>query len=123
MSKKAFFVLLSVLIILPFTVSGSIVTCNGPDCTICKFFAMLANIYYFLTAKIATPLAVIALTVGGVMIMMSAGNPNVLSNGKKILWSAIIGLALVFGSWIIINFILTTLGYALGSWWNPNLSC
>ena len=71
---------------------------------------------------IATPLAVIALIVGGIFIMISAGNPNLLGNGKKILYAAIIGLALVWGSWLIIDFILHTIGYDQ-SWSSIQLYC
>jgi len=45
--------------------SGS--TC---PCGICHFFQMLANIYDFIVKDIATPLAVIALTIGGIMMMI-----------------------------------------------------
>lgn len=86
-----------------------------PACTIGDFFIMLANIYDFLVKWIASPLAIIALTVGGIVLMTSAGNPNLVSLGKKILWSAIIGLLLVWGSWVIINFIMETIGYR-GGW-------
>jgi len=43
--------------------------------------------------------------------------------GKKILFTAIIGLVLVWCSWLIIDFILTTLGMSSGSWANLNLNC
>ena len=92
-----------------------LVPCNGPNCTINSFFTLLGNIYNFIVIQIATPLAVVALIVGGIMLMVSAGNPNLAGLGKKILYSAIIGLVLVFCSWLIIDFILKTLGYS-GSW-------
>jgi hypothetical protein len=81
---------------------------------------MLVKIYNFIVQDIATPLAIISLTVGGILMMMSAGNPNLMTLGKKIFYAAIIGLALVFGSWVIINTIaVTILGYSFnaGNWW------
>src|SRR3989344_2434723 len=85
-------------------------------CTINDFFALLNNIFNFIVYWIATPLAILMLTIGGIMILISAGNPNLAGTGKKILWVSIIGLALVFCSWLIVNFILcTTLGYCA---WN-----
>jgi hypothetical protein len=50
------------------------------------------------------------------MILISAGNANLLGMGKKIIYSAIIGLVLVFCSWLIINFIMEALGYTGPSW-------
>ena len=76
---------------------------------------MLNNIYNFIVKIIAAPLAVIALTIGGILMLISAGNPNLMGLGKKIFYAAIIGLALVFCSWVIINTILTILGYT-GTW-------
>jgi len=93
----------------------TLVPCSGQDCTIGFFFQMLLNIYNFIVQCIATPLAVIALTVGAIFMLISAGNPNLFGTGKKILYSAIIGLALVFCSWIIINFVMTAVGFQ-GSW-------
>jgi hypothetical protein len=98
--------------------STGIVPCgkeaDGSDaCTIADFFKMLAIIYDFIVKWIATPLAIISLTVGGILMMMSAGNPNLMTLGKKIFYAAVIGLFLVFGSWVIINTIVTILGYNL----------
>ena len=44
-------------------------------------------------------------------MMISAGNPNLMSLGKKIFYSAVIGLVLVYGSYVIIKFILDAVGY------------
>ncbi|MEK7540797.1 MAG: hypothetical protein AAB529_00945 [Patescibacteria group bacterium] len=90
---------------------------DGSDaCTINDFFIMLARIFNFIVKFIAAPLAVLMLTIGGVIILISAGNPNLAGLGKKILWVSVIGLVLVFGSWLIISFILGALGYTRA--WN-----
>jgi len=103
---------------------GGLVPCDGPNCTLCSFFEMLANIYDFIVKNIATPLAILALTIGGILILISAGNPNLLSLGKGILYSAIIGLVLVWGSFLIINFTLHAIGYNnADSWSSLNLNC
>ena len=75
-------------------------------CGIGDFFTLLGNIYNFIVLWVVTPLAIIALIVGGIFMMVSAGNPTLMGRGKQILWTAIIGLVLVFCSWLIINFIL-----------------
>lgn len=99
---------------------GAPVVVNG-DCTNCcgigDFFVMLVDIYEFIVFYIATPLAVIALTIGGIFMMISVGNPKWLQAGKDIFWAAIIGLALVFGSYVIIDFVLKAIGF-VGNWSN-----
>jgi hypothetical protein len=88
---------------------GGIVGCPTGDngtYSIDDFFGMLGRIYNFIVLMIAAPLAVIAVSVGGIMMLISAGNPNLMGIGKKVFWSAIIGLALALGSYAIINFVL-----------------
>ncbi len=87
-----------------------IVPCDGANCTLDMLGTMGGNIYNFIVKDIATPLAVLAIIIGGILILISAGNPNLLGIGKKVLYSAIIGLVLVWCSYLIINFILTTIG-------------
>jgi len=80
-------------------------------CELGDFMNMANEIYSFIVYQIATPLAVIAIIIGGILMMTSAGNPNLMGMGKKVLWSAIIGLALAFATKGIINFILSVVGY------------
>jgi len=97
---------------LAFAAEG-IVPCQD-NCTITDFFKMLGNIFNFIVNDIAIPVAVVALVIGGVILLISAGNPNMVGLGKKILWSAIIGLLLALCSKLIINFILNALGASSG---------
>jgi hypothetical protein len=110
------FFLLFVILTVPAITQAGLVPCNGPDCSIGSFFEMLMRIYNFIVYWIATPLAVVALTVGGIFMTMGAANPNMFQRGKQIVWLAIIGLVLVWCSWLIIDFVITTLGGRPGSW-------
>jgi len=126
--KKIFWVFFTVLLlplILPALAQAS--QCAGATglvpcginatcpCEIQDFFVMLARIFDFAIKWIVTPLAVLMLTIGGILILISAGNPNLAGLGKKTLYAAIIGLVLAFGSWLIISFILNAIGYT-GNW-------
>lgn len=105
---------------------GNTVIYGGPDgktpigvscpCEFGHFFVMLAKVYDFMVKYVATTLAVIMITVGAIFIMISAGNPNLAGTGKTMLKYAIIGLVLIFGSWIIVNEFLKMLGYQ-GNWY------
>ena len=128
MKKNLLIGLFLVLFLIPVLASAQapFVRCGNPgqpQCTICNFFETLIYIYNFLVLSIATPLAIVGVTIGGVFILISAGNPTLMGKGKQILWSAIIGLFLVFASWVIINTILSVIGYQMGAWWNPQISC
>ena len=97
-----------------FNPQQGLVPCGNPgqpDCTLGHFFQMLGIIYNFITLWIAAPLAILMISIGGVMMLISGGNPQMFGLGKKIFWLSIIGLVLVLASYLIIKFILTTLGY------------
>ena len=114
-------ILFIVLLIMPIITMGQnfnpdqgLVPCGNPGqdpCTIGDFFTMLALIFNFIVYFIATPLAILMLTIGGIMILISAGNPTLAGKGREALKWSVIGLVLVFGAWVIVNFILTALGY------------
>jgi type IV secretory pathway VirB2 component (pilin) len=117
-SKKLFFAvvlvcLVSVLFVpLLSRAAEGLVPCDGP--TTCKFEqvkGMLTGILNFLVKDLAAPLAILGVTIGAILMMISAGNPNMMSLGKKTLVASIIGLALVFGTSAIINFILGALQF------------
>jgi hypothetical protein len=75
------------------------------------FFGMLGGIYNFIVLDIAAPLAIIAVAVGGILMLLSAGNPGLLGKGKTILYSALVGLVLSLGSYLIIKTLLNAIGY------------
>ena len=87
---------------------------SATGCSLTDFFTMVGNIYTFIVTDIATTLAVIAIAVGAILMMISAGNPNLLGIGKKVFWSAIIGLVLVYCSYLIIDWVLKTIGITGG---------
>jgi hypothetical protein len=122
MNKSLLFGVFLVLFLIPALVylpagmasAQGIVQCGNtgqPPCQIQDFFAMLGRIYNFIVLYIAAPLAVLGLTIGGIFLLISAGNPNLAGQGKKIIWMSIIGLVLAFGSWLIIKTILGAIGY------------
>lgn len=55
-------------------------------------------------------LALLAFVAGGLMWMLSAGNPEWVTRGKQTLIGAVIGLAIVFTSYTIIFFVYKSLG-------------
>jgi hypothetical protein len=128
MKKTLLIALFLVLFLVPVLVSAQapFVRCGNSGqkcCSICDLFATLGYIYNFLVLSIATPLAILGVLIGAVLIMVSAGNPQMLGLGKKIFYGAIIGMVLVFCSWLIINTLLSAIGFNMGTWWNPSLSC
>ncbi len=47
---------------------------------------------------------------GGFIFLISAGSSDKVSQAKKIITAAVVGLLIVFGSWLIIRFVLGAIG-------------
>ncbi len=79
-------------------------------CAFGHLFAMILRVYSFILFDIATPLAGLLVVIGGVMMMVSAGNPALMDRGKGILKGAVWGIFLIFGAWLMVKIILLMLG-------------
>jgi hypothetical protein len=97
----------------------------GCPCTLCDLYMLGKNIISFLLYGIAIPVVAVVILYGGVMMLTSAGNPQKISTGKTAIGNAIVGLAIAFFAWVIINALLQTLAFqisfggALTNWNNP----
>lgn len=97
---------------------GGLVSCtgnylasnSGPKCTsLCDLINTATNIIYFLITIAIFIIAPISVAVGGIMIMLAGANPGMLENGKKILTGAVIGLAIVLCSYLLVATVLKVL--------------
>ncbi len=108
------FSLLTILAVsLPAQAITVLQTINNP-CDVCAFAVLISNIKN-VAISLAVPIVVLMIIVGGVMIMVSAGNENLRTQGKKTLTGGIIGLIIVFTAWVIVAAVVTaTLGTNFG---------
>lgn len=102
--------------------SGGSKESTGVSCTFCHFFVMINGIIRYVLVSIVPYLAVLMLIIGGVMYYFGGGKPDLLIKGKKILTGVVIGLFLVYGSYMIVGIFLNILGAtewaSLESWAN-----
>ncbi len=108
------------LLSLPVFAAG-LVPCNGLDCTPCHIFAGFSNIINFIVFTITPPAAGIMIVVSGI-ILIFGGSESAKTMGKKMFTSVIIGLIIVYSSWLVINTIIRALGKQTDGWvpagWN-----
>jgi len=111
--RKPIFVILIVLgFILPITANAALVTCGTStapqECTLCDIFRMMQTImnYIWWALLVIAPLFIIA---GGLMILTAGVKPEQLESGKRIITGTVIGLAIAFLSWTILNVIFIEL--------------
>ena len=83
-----------------------LVPCGGegqPSCQLCHVFVMFDRIVDFVMITLVPPLAALMLVIGGIMYFTAAGNPGSISKATSLLPSVLLGLVIVYGSWLIIN--------------------
>ena len=132
------FVVLVFLFLIPIGVEAGLVPCglriDNPDthwnettdCQICHLFIMLDIIIDFILIYIIFPIATLLIVIGGGMYMFSSGDSGKINQAKSILFSTIIGLVIIFSSWLLVNTFMTMIGVAepaalgglnLRNWW------
>lgn len=80
-------------------------TGNPEECSLCYLLELVKNIIDFLVI-IAAPIAVVFIVWGGFMLLIAGGSEEKISQGKKILSSAVTGLVIVLISWLLIATII-----------------
>lgn len=89
-------------------------------CQFCHFFVMLDAIIDFVLIQLVPPVAILMLVIGGVMFMFAhfsdgaipGGSPKLLLQAKTLMKTVIIGLAIIFIAWIIIDLFFALIGVA-----------
>lgn len=77
-------------------------------CTLCDLIVGIHVIIKFIM-KIAIGVALLAIAIGGVMYVVSAGDSGAVETAKATIKSALIGFIVIFAAWIIVNTVMTFL--------------
>jgi hypothetical protein len=81
------------------------------DCTFEDAMATVKHIIDWMLYKMTLYISVLALVWAGWLYITSAGNPGKRSEANKMMWSILKGVLIMFCAWLIVNTILTVLGY------------
>jgi hypothetical protein len=88
-------------------------TASNP-CTFCHFFQLFANIVNFVLFRFVPPLAILMFVWGGAMFLMAAGDPGRLNQAKGIFTSTLLGLAIVYAAWLVVNLFFASISASVG---------
>ena len=116
---------------------GPIVPCGGIDnpCNLCHIFVLINNIIDFILTCLAPIIGSLMLVIAGIMFMVAysggaemlpggkKGGPALFSQAKKMITAVVMGLVIIFVSWVFLNTFLSFIGVAEwtgleGGWWN-----
>lgn len=91
---------------LPFWGGGSsgLLSCTGATChSLCDLIQTFVNVTYFGITLVLFIAAPILFAWGGIMLIISGGNPGKTGEAKKILTGTLIGVVIVLSAFIIIK--------------------
>ncbi len=120
MRQIILFSVLALFFIIPISVGADeaqgLVTCSGPDCNFCTFFAMVNGVIAWIIS-IMTLVAVFVLVFAGFRLVTSGGDPGALQKAKEMITNVLIGFVIMLAAWVIVDTIIKTLtGSDYGVW-------
>lgn len=111
-------IVIALLLILGFLIGSHLASAQGivpapsgggdGDYEINDFIVLAINISRWILGIVGS-LTLVMFVWGGVMFIISGGASDKISQAKKIIVAAVVGLIIVFSSWIIINFSISTI--------------
>ncbi|MCD4705791.1 hypothetical protein K8R61_01795 [bacterium] len=87
---------------------------SAEDCGVAEFFQVLVNVFKLMLGLLGS-LSLLFFVYGGFVWLLSRGNANMIQKGKDIIIGSVIGMSIVLGSWVIINFIIAVFTGDLGN--------
>jgi len=86
-------------------------SCPGGVCGFNELMIMINRIINFILLDIATPIAAIVFVYAGILLIFSGGDSGKITKAKAMIKNLIIGFVIVLAAWLIVNTILSTLGF------------
>jgi hypothetical protein len=83
--------------------------CTASGCCGFNDFVLLGVNLSKMILGLVGSLALLFFIYGGIMFLIAGGSSEMIGKGKKIITNAVIGVALVLGAWIIVNFAIAAL--------------
>ncbi|MDD5750741.1 MAG: hypothetical protein PHU56_03830 [Candidatus Pacebacteria bacterium] len=82
------------------------------NCQFCHLFVIVDGIMDFIMVDILPPLTVAVLVIGGIMFYFTGARPEFQNRSKTLFKNVVIGLFLIYGSYMIVGIFLIILGAA-----------
>lgn len=87
-------------------------------CQFCHLFVLFQRIVDFILLRIVSPVAILMIGVGGFYFFFTGGSPENAKKGMGIIKATLIGLAIIFSAWLIVNVFFQVIGVAEWDGWS-----
>ena len=94
------------------TEASGIIQCGRPGqqmCTLCDMIKGFNKIIHYIM-EIAIGVALLALAIGGILYVVSAGESAAMETAKTTIKNGMIGFVIIFAAYLIVNTTITYLG-------------
>ncbi len=110
-------VVFSILMLPVLSFAAGLVPCDGvtSKCGFDELIKLVNNVINFILYYMVIPICAIMFAYAGFELVTSGGSTEKRGLAKKVFTNAAIGLIIAFAAWLIINLLLSILGYN-GSW-------
>ena len=75
-------------------------------CTFCHIFQMIDSVLDYVLSKLVPAIVVLMVVIGGVMFFFGGAKPEMVQKGKTLIKGILIGIVLIYGSYIIVGEVL-----------------
>jgi hypothetical protein len=79
-------------------------------CEFCHLFVMLNRLIHFALSELVPLLSIGMLVIAGIMFFFAQGNTNRLGKAKQLFTGVVLGLAIIYGAWLIVSGLLSLVG-------------
>ncbi len=105
---------IAAVVVFALPVQAGLVPCTGVTCSFCDLFKLLGNIFDFVVKTITPIVATGFLIYGGFRFITAAGNPTAISAARKILFNTLIGVVIVYASFVLASGLVAALAGQTG---------
>ena len=109
-----FLILILVFSFIPFDTAEAqlfpeqLVTCDGPDCSVCQLVGLAHNIINFIIGA-AVLVATLMIAYAGILYVTAGVNPEQIGSAHKIFFNVLIGFVIVLAAWLIVDTVIKAL--------------
>ncbi len=81
---------------------------ESKECTVCDLWKLVSNIITFISFDLTVPVGAFLFIVAGVLFLTSGGNEKRLGLARSIFTNTVIGILIIFVSWLLIDSLIKT---------------
>ncbi len=111
-----------------------LIPCDGPGhpdqpggyevCNLCHLFQLVSNVVGYFLVYIVPPVAAIFIAYGGIVFYTAGGSPERVTQGRKVIFSVLIGLFIIYSAHYLVGMLISALGVGnIVEWPNIQLDC